>query len=774
MSNSKSTNTFASVLFITFAIILFWIAFVLTPSSYHTFRFILPTREQIEHIPSIISVPKTSEMTLKASKFTPEVLLSAPRRSAALPNADGTRALYTVSTYSFESHSKTKEIRILDLSTTESLLVISDEKASEPHWLEEDILYLRESSKKGQTELVVVFAADTTNTYVAATIPGPFSDLKLKTLEKGKVAVIGASKAARDGSMFNPDDQPKKHHTGLVYDSLMVRHWDKYVTPNKNALFYGILQKSRPHITESSGRYTLGRLHNVLKGTHLESPISPFPSSGHYDLSTTGILFMAKDPTVDPALNTKTNVYYVPTSFDGKEVKPQKIQVEGLNGATSSPVFAPNGQSAAFLQMPENGYEADKNRLVMIADLKNLDAATELMKSNDGKGLWDRSPSSILWANDGRSLYLTAEDTGRELLWKLEVPATPLDINKIPTKITTMGGVSEVHTLGTGQHLLLSGSTLTDNSMYLDIDPANPDATLLISSNSKNGSSLGLSRSQVSEIWFDGARGYRIHAWVIKPSHFDKSKKYPLAYLIHGGPQGAWADSWSTRWNPAIYAEQGYVVVTPNPTGSTSYGQALTDGIRNDWGGRPYDDLVNGFEYIEKNMDYVDTARAVALGASYGGYMMNWFNGHDLGRKFKALVCHDGVFSMANQQSSDEQYFPNHDLGGPFWKFPENWDRWDPSRHTDKWETPMLVIHNELDYRLPISEGLAAFNVLQTRKVPSRFLTFPDENHWVLKEENSLLWHTVVLNWINKYVGLPAFKEESQQGFEVQSVPLEE
>ena len=248
---------------------------------------------------------------------------------------------------------------------------------------------------------------------------------------------------------------------------------------------------------------------------------------------------------------------------------------------------------------------------------------------------------------------------------------------------------------------------------------------------------------------------------MVKPSFFKPGKKYPLAYLIHGGPQGAWNDQWSTRWNPAVFAEQGYIVITPNPTGSTGYGQEFTDAIRENWGGAPYEDLVRGFEYIESELGhFVDTTRAVALGASYGGYMMNWIQGHDLGRKFKALVCHDGVFSMTSQVASDEQYFPVHDLGGPIWKNQAGFDKWDPSRFTHNWSTPQLIIHNELDYRLTIAEGLAAFNVLQMRGVDSRFLSFPDENHWVLGHENSLVWHTVVIDWINMYVGLPALGDK--------------
>jgi dipeptidyl aminopeptidase/acylaminoacyl peptidase len=311
--------------------------------------------------------------------------------------------------------------------------------------------------------------------------------------------------------------------------------------------------------------------------------------------------------------------------------------------------------------------------------------------------------------------------------------------------------------------LFLSTSSLIDNSAYYLLDKSG-GSSQLISSNSHSGLKFGLSKSQVSEIRFSGAaEGTTIQAWVIKPSNFDKSKKYPLAYLIHGGPQGAWEDSWSTRWNPAVFAEQGYVVVTPNPTASTGFGQKLTDAIQRQWGGLPYQDIVNGFDYIEKNLDYVDTSKAVALGASYGGYMMNWVQGNDLGRRLKALVTHDGVFSITGQLATEELYFPEHEFGGMFWDNKEEWEKWDPASKTENWSTPQLIIHSEKDYRLTVAEGLAAFNVLQRKGVDSQFLTFPDENHWVLQPENSLLWHTVVLDFINAKVGLPTYSEQSKR-----------
>jgi dipeptidyl aminopeptidase/acylaminoacyl peptidase len=209
----------------------------------------------------------------------------------------------------------------------------------------------------------------------------------------------------------------------------------------------------------------------------------------------------------------------------------------------------------------------------------------------------------------------------------------------------------------------------------------------------------------------------------------------------------------------AVFAEQGYVVVAFNPTGSTGFGQGLTDGIQNQWGGRPYNDLVLGWDYICSNLSYVDTDRAIALGASYGGYMVNWIQGHDLGRKFKALFTHDGVFSTLAQYSSEELWFPQHDFNGTLWENWENYARWNPANLTDQWATPHLIVHNELDYRLPISEGLSAFNILQTKGIPSKLLSFPDENHWVLKPENSLVWHKTVLDWLNGYVGLPKYSK---------------
>ncbi|KAL8761988.1 MAG: hypothetical protein Q9184_001935 [Pyrenodesmia sp. 2 TL-2023] len=707
-----------------------------------------------------------AEMTAYADKFTPDVLLSAPRRSSAISDPSGKYAVYTVSTYSFESHDKTSEIRVIDLASGQSTLVTNDRSASEPNWLGNatGLLWLKKG-EKGATDLVFGSLDKIDESYIAGNLPGSISNVKLKALGAEKIAIAFTGKAWPNGTLYNKEKKPKRYTSARLYDRTMVRHWDQYVTSEKNAVWYGLLDGSH-------GKWSLQSPWNALEGTGLESPIPTFGGKNDFDISTSGLVFVAKDPELKQAFNTKGNFYSlpIPDFLQKPTSEPQKLELEALQGAASSPVFSPDGESAAFLQMAQNGYESDRNRVVHIPSIQRMheggasSAVARVVPIEEQDTAWDRSPGSVSFSPDGTMLLLVVEDQGDDVLFKIDLTASSVGH---PHAVTGPGAISDVQPLRKGSNeLFVSSTNLVDNSVYTIVDPAQPTRARIVSSNSRNGASFGLSSEQVSDMWFKGAGDYQVHALVVKPSNFSEDHTYPLAYLIHGGPQGAWTRSWSTRWNPAVFAEQGYVVICPNPTGSTGYGQVFTDAITESWGGLPYEDLVNGFEYIKEHLAYVDTDRAVALGASYGGYMMNWFQGHPLGRAFKALVCHDGVFSMANQISSDEQWFPNHDQGGPYWKSEEMWERWNPARFSGNWSTPMLVIHNELDYRLPISEGLAMFNVLQERGIQSRFLTFNDENHWVLKEENSLVWHTVVLNWINKFVGLPPYKDEEALGIE--------
>ncbi|KAI0856177.1 prolyl oligopeptidase [Xylaria cubensis] len=694
-------------------------------------------------------------MTILATKFTPEVLLSAPRRSPAVPNPTGNLALYTVSQYSFETHSKKTAFKLLEISSGHSTELFDNPAYSEPTWISEhEFIFVNNSDDQNAvSRLMLADASDPgSDAQVIESFKCSISNLKAKDIGNGTIALALTAPTSASGKMHDALNEGKPLSTARVYSSLFVRHWDTYVSKHKNAVFYGAIQKDK-----KSGKYKIqgSGLVNALAGSKLECPVPSFGGAGDFDISKKGLVFLSKDPEINPAMWTKTDVYYVPlkTFTEEKPPFPQIVKTGELRGYSASPTFSHDGSRLAFTRMRHQQYESDKTRLMLIPNIEDLSNVQEFYKTDDGKGGWDLRPDAIVWSNDDTELYVTAEKEGRQLVFKL--PSSPLDAKELPHPLTKEGSVTSILNLsGSDSRLFLSSTSLVDNSSYSILDPGPSKDRVLISSVSKEGKTLGLSRSQFDEFWFKGAGDYQGHALVMKPSNFDPAKKYPLAFLIHGGPQGAWGDSWSTRWNPAIFAEQGYVAVMPNPTGSTGYGQQYIDDIALDWGGRPYNDLVNCFEHIAEHLPYVDTDNAVALGASYGGFMINWIQGHPLGRKFKALVCHDGIFNTLGDWATEELFFVMHDMGGTPWENRDLYEKWDPAAFVGEWATPQLIIHNELDYRLPISEGLAAFNALQTRGVPSRFLMFPDENHWVLKPENSLVWHKEVLGWINKYTGL--------------------
>jgi dipeptidyl aminopeptidase/acylaminoacyl peptidase len=251
--------------------------------------------------------------------------------------------------------------------------------------------------------------------------------------------------------------------------------------------------------------------------------------------------------------------------------------------------------------------------------------------------------------------------------------------------------------------------------------------------------------------WFSGAEGTKVQGFMVKPPAFDATKKYPVKFLIHGGPQGQWGDEWTYRWNAQLFAADGYVVIMVNPRGSTGYGQKFIDGINGDWGGKPYVDLMNGLDYAEKTFPFIDKDRECALGASYGGYMINWVMGHT--NRFKCLVSHDGTFNTeSGYGSTEELWFVEWEFKGELWNNREMYRKWSPHLFAKNFKTPTLVVHGQLDYRLDVSEGFQLFTTLQRLKVPSKMLYFPDEGHWVLKPQNSQLWYRTVNQWVDGYL----------------------
>jgi hypothetical protein len=345
-------------------------------------------------------------MTVRAQKFTPEVLLSAPRRSAGVPNADGTSVLYTTSTYSFDSHTKTVELRSLDTRSNESTLLVQENSVSEPVWLpgHKDTVVCLKSEDKGKTAVLIASTKSGSDwkesTYTAGSINAPANSLKIAQLSDNTYAVVLAAQSSPDGSLYNAETALKTHSTGKLYKSLFVRHWDDYVTPQKNALWYAALTKAK------NGKFELSKWVNALKGTGLESPVPPFGGTDSFDVSKSGVIFVSKDPKTNPALGTKCNVYYIELSSFTEESAPKPFEytIPGFKGASTSPVFSPDGKKAVFLSLSTAGYESDKSQIFLVEDLKKN--SVKRLFDQKKEGSLDKSPQVCSYVSPSLILYM--------------------------------------------------------------------------------------------------------------------------------------------------------------------------------------------------------------------------------------------------------------------------------------------------------------------------------------------------------------------------------
>jgi dipeptidyl aminopeptidase/acylaminoacyl peptidase len=325
---------------------------------------------------------------------------------------------------------------------------------------------------------------------------------------------------------------------------------------------------------------------------------------------------------------------------------------------------------------------------------------------------------------------------------------------KIPAEPPEVGYDDDLAATPDGQHIVFTRMKINaPTEIYIRTSKQEEwpkSGEQLTHVNDKLLSSIAM--SPLNYFYFKGANSDSVEGFLVKPPNFDASKKYPVKFLIHGGPQGAWGDDWSFRWNPELFAANGYVVIMINFHGSTGYGQKFIDAINGDWGGAPFEDLMKGLDYAEKTYPFIDKDRECALGASYGGYMANWVLGHT--DRFKCIVSHDGMFNTASAWGTTEElWFNNWEFKGTPYTNPEMYEKWSPRNSAKNFKTPTLVIHGQLDYRLDVSEGFQLFDTLQVMGVPSKMLYFPDEGHWVLKPQNSQLWYKTVNDWVDRWTG---------------------
>ncbi len=555
---------------------------------------------------------------------------------------------------------------------------------------------------------------------VVLTPKGGFSGFKLSP--DGASALIWADR--KPGAPTIEPAMVKKDPnagSGRVFDKMFIRHWDSWANGDRSQLF--VVPLGQPDAVAVP----------VARGLDGDTPSKPFGGGEELSWSADGktIFFALREAGRTEPLSTNLDIFSAPA--DGSAA-PVNLTPDS-DGMDNLPTASPDGKWLAYFSMKRPTYEADRQVLM----LRNL-ATGEVRALTEA---WDRSVGSITWSPDSRQIYVTAEDTQQVPLWSVDLKGGT------PVRLTGEGAVSAVVPLGNRGVIYSMNSLTAPDDFYKLVGKAMPMRLTQV-----NAEKLaGVAMPEVTRFSFTGANNDTVWGYAVKPASL-KDGKAPIAFIVHGGPQGSSNNSWSYRWNPAVFAGAGYAVVAVDFHGSTGYGQAFTDAIRNNWGGWPLEDLQKGLKAATDKFAWLDADNACALGASYGGYMMNWIEGQWPDR-FKCIVQHDGVFdARAMAYETEELWFDEWEHGGKaYYEDPAAFEKWNPVNHVTAWKTPQLVITSEKDFRIPYTQGIAAFTALQRREIPSKLLVFPDENHWVLKPKNSMQWYGQVLGWLGKYTG---------------------
>jgi dipeptidyl aminopeptidase/acylaminoacyl peptidase len=497
--------------------------------------------------------------------------------------------------------------------------------------------------------------------------------------------------------------------TGLLY-----RHWTTWQG------------KTRSHLLSVS--VDDGKVVDLSPGDKVVPPFS-LGGSDDYAISPDSreVCFSMNSDDV-PAISTNNDLYLVPIGGGSS----RKITTNP--GADNSPQYSPDGKYLAWRSQQRAGYESDKWRLAV-------------MERVDGKLTFpvdavDRSVDTFIWSPDSKRLFFGVVDRGQK-----SIKFVAAEGGGVGVAVAGSNTLDDMQFTPDGRTIVFTRQSGSSPVEICKATSTGGAATALTHLNDELLNQYQL--TPLEDFWVAGAENAQIQSFMVKPPEFSPSHKYPVLMLIHGGPQGEWGESWTYRWNAQVFAAAGYVVIMPNPHGSVGYGQKFTDDINQDWGGKPYADIMAVTDYVAK-LPWTDSERMAAAGGSYGGYMIDWILGHT--DRFKCLVSHAGVYDLRSEaESTEELWFPIWEFGGMPWDNPEVYDKWSPSKFVKEFKTPTLVVHGELDFRIPYSQGLQLFTALQLRKVPSQLLIFPDEGHWVLKPQNSAFWYKTFLDWVNNW-----------------------
>ncbi|GAA0642167.1 alpha/beta hydrolase family protein [Brevundimonas lenta] len=659
--------------------------------------------------------------TQGSTAFNYNDMISANRLGDPQVSPDGRWVVYSVTTTDVAANRRAGALFMQDLQNAGEpvRLAINEGGANTARWGSDGKLYFL--SGRSGTSQVWRADADGTNPVQVTNLPLDVNAYRLSG-DGSKVAVSLAVfpncadlACTVDRNKAVADDPA----TGQVYDRMFVRHWDTWADGTQNHLF----------VVNADGS---GQPVHVTKGFDGDTPSKPFGDESEFTFTPDGqsIIFSAREAGSSEPWSTNFDLYQVAVSAPG-----QFTNLTDNNDAwDTGPVFSPDGKTMAYRAMARPGFEADKYS-IFLRDVASGDVRQ--VAAN-----WDRSADSLQWSKDGRTLYVTAGDVGQTRLFSIDarngsvVPITG-EGHVSAFQQTPSGFVFAQDTLRRPSELFVK--TFRGREMPRQITNVNPQLDDKVF-------------GEAEQFNFPGWNGETVHGYVIKPANYVEGQKYPVAFLIHGGPQGSFGNSWSYRWNPSTYAGAGYAVVMIDFHGSTGYGQGFTDAISQHWGDRPLEDLQKGWAAAQEKYAFLDGDNACALGASYGGYMINWIAGQ-WSDEFKCLVNHDGVFDIRGMgYGTEELWFTEWEYGGTPYENPEGYERFNPVHHVQNWKTPMLVVQGDLDFRIPTAQGLSTFTALQRRGIESKLIVFPNENHWVLKPANSLQWHNEVFGWLDHYL----------------------
>ncbi|MDQ2821144.1 MAG: S9 family peptidase [Pseudomonadota bacterium] len=659
--------------------------------------------------------------------FTVEDMVAMERVGSPAVSPDATRVVYTVRDTDLAKNRGHTELWMVDLRAAKPVpqrLTSNAASSSDPEWSAsgDAVYFLSSRSGSSQVWRLPINGGEATRV----------TDLALD-VDNFRVAPNG-ERIALSMAVFRDCadlactktrlEKPAKEKTsGMVYDRLFVRHWDTW-SDGRNAVLFSAPIDSTGHVSTAPVSLT-----GSLDG---DVPSKPFGDREEYRFSPDGktIVFSVRIAGKTEAWSTNFDLYSVPATGGAA---PRNLTPDNPAWDAKA-TYSPDGRTIAYLAMARPGFEADRYQ-IMLMDVAS-GAKRKLAES------WDRSPGSIAWSGDGKSLIADAEDVGNHRLFAID--AASGKVRALTDKGAIGGFDVRRDTVVYTQSNLQSGAQLFSQKLgggkAVQLTQQNVDKL------------KGVKFGDFEQFSFAGANGDTVHGYVMKPWNATPGAKYPVAFLVHGGPQGSFGNGWSYRWNPQVYAGAGYATVFIDFHGSTGYGQKFTDSISGDWGGKPLEDLQKGLAAAVAKFPWLDRDRSCALGASYGGYMMNWIEGN-WPDGFKCIVNHDGVFDARGMAyASEEQWFTDWESGGAYFDVPQNHERFNPVNFVNKWKTPMLVVQGDLDFRIPTTQGLGTFTALQRRGIESKLLVFPDENHWVLKPGNSLLWHHTVLGWLDQHL----------------------